>query len=67
MHNVDGKRVECKLATPKETKQKKSKKSVSTKKSSNESIGCDNKSLWKLFVGGLPKTASEDDLQAYFS
>lgn len=66
MHNVEGKRVECKLATPKETKAKKPKKLSYEKKPSAEKE-VDSWALWKMFVGGLPKATTDDDLKTYFS
>ena len=66
IHSVDGKRVECKYAFPKEKKKKK--KTKKPKKAlSDEQFLSSAKESWKMFVGGLPKTATENDLFDYFS
>lgn len=67
MHTVDGKKVECKYATPKENKKKKKKVKKTGKKAFSEEEFPQVREGRKLFVGGLPKTAKEDDLLEYFS
>jgi len=66
IHTVDGKRVECKYAFPKENKKKK-KKIKKAKKALSEDQFQAGKESRKMFVGGLPKSATEDDLFDYFS
>lgn len=66
MHTIDGKRVECKIATPKETKKMNPKKNA-RKITVDDADGGESRLFWKLFVGGLHKSTSEIDLQDYFS
>ncbi len=65
MHTIEGKRVECKFSTPKESKNKKLKKSDS--KIAAKGKQENSRTSRKVFVGGLPKNTSEDDLNKYFS
>lgn len=52
IHYIDGKKVECKMAFPKEKKKKKHKK---LKKALSDEKQGQSKESWKIFVGGLPK------------
>ena len=74
---MDGKKVECKIAIPKEKKQKASKKKrknpnqrgrgySGTSNSSDEEKKASIRDR-KVFIGGLPHTITEADLKKFFS
>jgi RNA recognition motif-containing protein len=71
-HILDDKEIECKIAIPKQkkTKKKKTKKKPSMVSETSPMLSeCyeDNHKARKIFVGGLPKSLSDEELYDYFS